>query len=493
MTVEYPHPDRLLGVDPTVRAIARELYGMTARAPIISPHGHLSARMLATNQPFTDPAELFVTPDHYVIRLLHASGVPLDRLGLGEAPAPPREVWRTLCANWLRFAGTPVRSWLEATLASVFGVATALGPATADELYEELSERLAQPQYRPLALLERFGVEVLATTDDPADSLEYHRRLAADPAVSARVIPTLRADAYMSPGTPMWRERLNALGAASGYECETYHGLLAAIRERRRVFADHGATATDCGVADAWATALSDQQAQALHREGLEGTISAAGVQAYRRNMLFQFARMAAEDGLVMQLHPGVIRNHHAPTLARFGPDTGHDIPAVTFFSEPLRDLLNDVGTNPRFQIVLFTVDEATFSREIAPLAGFYPSVYAGAPWWFLDAPAAVGRYRAAVTETAGFYKTSGFIDDTRALCSIPARHDMSRRLDAAYLAGLVADHQLSEGEAHAIAWALVGEIPCTAFRLPRPTDRQSAARALGPTTRAGCRATPRN
>lgn len=466
MTAEHPHPDRLLGVDPTVRGIARELYGASALAPIISPHGHLSAQMLASNQPFSDPAELFVTPDHYVTRLLHASGIPLDRLGLGDTLTPPREVWATLCANWSRFAGTPVRYWLEDTLARVFDITMTLGPATADDSYDAISDRLAQPQYLPLELLKRFGVEVLATTDDPADSLEYHRRLAGDAALSTRVIPTLRADAYMSPGLPIWRERLDALAAVSGQQCETYLGLLTAIRDRRRVFADHGATATDCGVADAWATPLSDQQAQALHREGLEGTITAAGAQAYRRNMVFQFARMAADDGLVMQIHAGVIRNHHAPTFDRFGPDTGHDLPAVTSYSEPLRDLLNDVGTSPRFQIVLFTVDETAFSRDIAPLAGFYPSVYAGAPWWFLDAPAAAGRYRAAVTETAGFYKTSGFIDDTRALCSIPARHDMSRRLDAAYLAGLVVDHQLSEDEAHVIARALVSDIPRAAFRL---------------------------
>jgi glucuronate isomerase len=472
MTAGHPHPDRLLGVDPAAREIARELYGVVAQAPIISPHGHLSAQMLAANQPFSEPAELFVTPDHYVTRLLHASGIPLDQLGLGEAAAAPREVWRTLCANWFRFAGTPVRYWLEDTLARVFALAVELGPATADDVYDELSDRLAQVEYRPLELLTRFGVEVLATTDDPADSLEHHSRLAADPTVSTHVIPTLRADSYMSPDAGVWRERLDALAAASGQDCHTYAGLLAAIRERRQVFADHGATATDCGVADAWATPLSDQQANALHRQGLDGTITAEGARAYRRNMLFQFGRMASEDGLVMQLHAGVIRNHHTPTFDRFGPDTGHDLPAVTAYSEPLRELLNDVGTHPRFRIVLFTVDETAFSRDIAPLAGFYPSVYAGAPWWFLDAPAAVARYRAAVTETAGFYKTSGFIDDTRALCSIPARHDMSRRLDAAYLASLVVNHQLPESEAHTLAHALVSDIPRDTFRLTPPGRR---------------------
>jgi glucuronate isomerase len=273
----------------------------------------------------------------------------------------------------------------------------------------------------------------------------------------------------MTPGAPGWRASLDRLAAVGGQECDTYEGLLAAIRARRQVFIEHGATATDCGVVDAWATRLSDREAEQLHRQGLEGNIPPEGTQAYRRNMLFQFGRMAADDGLVMQLHPGVLRNHHQDTLERFGPDTGHDLPSQTSFSEPLRELLNDVGTSPNFQLVLFTVDETAFSREIAPLAGFYPSVYAGAPWWFLDAPAAASRYRAAVTETAGFYKTSGFIDDTRALCSIPSRHDMSRRLDSTYLAGLVIEHQLSEDEALTIARDLVSQIPRAAFRLPAP------------------------
>jgi glucuronate isomerase len=466
MNTSHPHPDRLLGIDPAVRRLARTLYGETVDAPIISPHGHVSAEMLATDPSFSDPAALFVTPDHYVTRLLHASGIPLEELGLDGSSTAPREVWRTLCSNWFRFAGTPVRYWIDDALARVFGIAVTLRPETADELYDELAERLALPEYRPRALLERFGVAVLATTDDPADSLEHHERLAADPTMSTTVIPTLRADVYMTPDTPCWRPQLKKLAAVSGEDCGTYHGLLDAIRARRRVFAEHGATATDCGVPDVWATALSDQEAEALHREGLAGTITPERARAYRCNMLFQFGRMAAEDGLVMQLHAGVIRNHHARTFKRFGPDSGHDVPAVTEYSEPLRELLNDVGTNPQFQIVLFTVDETAFSRDIAPLAGFYPSVYAGAPWWFLDAPAAIARYRAAVTETAGFYKTSGFIDDTRALCSIPSRHDMSRRLDARYLAELTINHQLSESEALTIARALVSDIPKTAFRL---------------------------
>jgi glucuronate isomerase len=461
----WPHPDRLLGVDPAVRTLARELYARVADAPIISPHGHVSAALLDVDAPFSDPASLFVTPDHYVTRMLHAAGIPLDQLGLGDGAVTPSGVWRTLCANWYRFAGTPVRYWMDDALSRLFGLEPRLDPTNADALYDAIAERLTRPEFRPLALLERCGVDVLATTDDPADSLEHHRRL-HESGIRTRVIPTLRADAYMTPDAPVWRSRLDALTQASGADCGSYAGLLEAIRRRRLDFIAHGATATDCGVADAWAAPLSNTQAEALHRRGLDGSITAAEAAAYRRNMLFQFGLMAAEDGLVMQLHPGVIRNHHAPTFERFGPDTGHDLPATTHFTEPLRELLNHIGTSPNFRIVLFTVDETAFSREIAPLAGFYPSVYAGAPWWFLDAPAAVRRYRGAVTETAGFYNTSGFIDDTRALCSIPSRHDMSRRLDASYLAELVLDGQLQEPEAHAIAGALVDDIPRGVFRL---------------------------
>jgi glucuronate isomerase len=461
-----PHPDRLLGIDASVRALARELYASVADAPIISPHGHVSPALLAANAPFPDPAALFITPDHYVTRLLHSSGIALEDLGVGNPERDAREIWRTLCENWHLFAGTPVRYWFEDSLAGVFDLDLTPSAQTADELFDALSARLDEPQFRPRELLARFGVEVLSTTDDPADSLEHHVALAAAKDFPVRVIPTLRADAYMTPSRDDWRERLEQLANASGVDCGTYHGLLEALRNRREYFKRHGATATDAGVDDAWATPLSDAEAEVIHRRGLAGTVSAEEAVAYRRNMLYQSGLMSAQDGLVMQLHPGVARNHHAESFRRFGPDTGHDIPAPTLFAEPLRELLNAVGTSPGFRIVLFTVDETAFSREIAPLAGFYPSVFIGAPWWFLDAPAAVRRFRAAVTETAGFYKTSGFIDDTRAICSIPSRHDMSRRLDASYLAELVVDHQLAEDEAHVIARALTGEIPRRAFRL---------------------------
>jgi glucuronate isomerase len=338
--------------------------------------------------------------------------------------------------------------------------------ANADDLYDQLAATLATEEFRPRALFDRFRIAVLATTDDPADDLSAHLALRDDPTFGGRVIPTFRADRYMNPQEATWIGKLDALSARADVDARTYGGMLDALRSRRRAFIAAGGTATDTGVIDAGSEPLEPGDAERLHRAGLDGTIDAAGAAAYRRNMLYQLAKMSSEDGLVMQLHPGVIRNHHRPTFDAFGPDTGHDLPAVSLYTEPLTPILRDFGTDPTFRIVLFTVDETAFSREIAPLAGFYPTVYAGAPWWFLDTPAGIARYRAAITDSAGFTKTSGFIDDTRAFCSIPARHDMSRRVDAGFLAGLVATHQLEEEDAVAVARRLVADIPIQTFRL---------------------------
>ncbi|UOE45740.1 glucuronate isomerase [Agromyces larvae] len=468
MTSLHPHPDRLLPADPAVRAVARRLYDEVASAPILSPHGHVDARMLLDDEPFDDAANLLVTPDHYVTRLLHAHGVTLDRLGLRRdgGPADPREVWRTFCAHWDAFLATPVRFWLETQLHDLFEVDVQPSTETADAIFDQLADRLARPAYRPRALFERFGIEVLATTDDPADDLSAHRALAADPSFRGRVVPTFRPDRYLDPAAPGWANGLDRLAASADVDAGTYAGLLDALRARRAAFAAAGGTATDTGVPDAGCEPLDAADAERIHREGLAGTVSAADAVAYRRDLLFRLAEMSADDGLVMQLHAGVIRNHHRPTLASYGPDTGHDLPDVGGYTRPLRPILERFGTSETFRIVLFTTDESLFSREIGPLAGFYPSVFAGAPWWFLDSPAAIARYRAAVTDSAGVGKTSGFIDDTRAFCSIPARHDMSRRADAAWLARLVTTHQLSEDEAAGIARRLVDEIPRSAFRL---------------------------
>ena len=468
-----PHPDRLFPADSGARAVARTVYDAVRDAPIISPHGHVDAALLADDQPFPDPAALLVTPDHYVLRLLHANGVGLEALGREDrsgthAVPPGRAIWRTLAAHWEDFTATPVRHWFETELHDVFGLDQAPSAANADDQYDHIAGLLASPAFRPRALFDAFGIEVLATTDGPADDLAAHAQLAADPGFTGRVLPTFRADAVFDPTRSDWRPVVASIGEAAGIDTGTHAGLLAALRARRHYFIEHGATATDTGVLDAGSAPLPSSERERIHAAALRdaSSVTEAEATAYRHDMLYRWAEMSVEDGLVMQLHPGVIRNHHTPTLERFGPDTGHDLPAVGSFTEPLRPLLESFGTAPGFHLVLFTVDETVFSREIGPLAGFYPAVYAGAPWWFIDTPAAIGRYRSAVTDSASFTKTSGFIDDTRAYCSIPARHDMARRADAAYLASLVVTHQISEEDAVHTARRIVADIPKATFKL---------------------------
>jgi glucuronate isomerase len=458
--------DRLLPSDPATRRIARALYETVKDAPIISPHGHVDPALLLEDGPFTDPADLLIVPDHYVLRLLHAHGVGLEALGRGTRTAPAREVWRRFAELWHVFAGTPVRVWLEDTLHSVFGLTEHPSASNADSQFDAITDWISAPGSRPRALFDRFGIDVLATTDDPVDSLASHRAMADDPTFTGRMLPTFRPDRFLDPSRADWKDALTALHASSGIDTGTSRGLVAALENRRAHFRAHGATATDTGVVSAWAVRLSDAKRERIHRAAMTGSITDEEAAAYRAHMLWELARMSSEDGLVMQLHPGVLRNHHRATLNTFGPDSGHDLPLSTQYTEPLREVLNDFGTNQTFRLVLFTVDETSFARDIAPLAGFYPSVFVGAPWWFLDSPNGIRRFREAVTDSAGFYKTSGFIDDTRAFLSIPARHDVSRRMDAGWLATLVTDGRLDEEEAAKIADDLVDAIPRSVFRV---------------------------
>lgn len=463
------HPDRLLPVDAAVRPIARRLYAAVRDLPIISPHGHVDPRILRDDTPFTDPTALFIQPDHYVTRLLHANGVPLDRLGVGEGPLPEdraREAWRLFCANWAVYRGTPVQYWLASELAGIFGVTHRPDTVDPDELYDHVAAQLADARNRPRALLERFGITFLATTDDPADPLDAHAALAADPAVSTRVAPTFRPDRYLEVAGRGWVDAVKHLGVVADVDTGHYDGYVAALENRRRHFAAHGAVSADHSHADAGAAPLQWADAERVYARALGGAVTAAEATAFRRHMIFEMARMSCEDGLVMTLHPGVYRNHHPATLAGFGPDTGHDIPTTVEFTRALRPLLARFGTHPNLHLVLFTVDPTVYAREVGPLAGFYPSVYAGVPWWFLDNPAAIRHFHESVTEIAGFQRLSGFIDDTRAFCSIPARHDMARRLDAGYLAGLVAAHRLDEDEALDTLTGLVAAQPQKVFKL---------------------------
>jgi glucuronate isomerase len=463
------HPDRLLPADPGVRPIARRLYEAVRDLPVISPHGHVDPRLLLDDTPFADPATLFVTPDHYVTRLLHARGVPLDALGVGQSPLSEdasRRVWRELCEHWDVYRGTPVRFWLEAELAEIFGISERPAAESADRIYDQVAARLVEDAYRPRALYERFRIAVLATTDDPCDDLSPHAALAADPAWSGRVLPTFRPDRYLEPASPGWAEAVARLGEVAGVDTGDYRGYVQALERRRRHFVDNGAVSADHSHVDVRTDRLDGPEAARIYAAALAAKATDEEALAFRRHMLSEMARMSCDDGLVMTLHPGVRRSHHGPTAARFGPDTGHDIPVRVELTDALRPLLERYGTYPGFHLVVYTVDETVWSRELAPLAGFYPSVYVGSPWWFLDAPEAIRRFRAAVMETAGFSRTAGFVDDTRAFCSIPARHDTSRRVDAGVLARLVAEHRLDEDEAAETAVDLVTTLPTHVFKL---------------------------
>ena len=463
------HPDRLLPSEPGLRSTARRLYDSVKGLPIISPHGHVPAQWLADDVPFSDPTSLLITPDHYVNRMLHAHGVELSVLGVGHGPMTEqasREAFRILCSHWSAYRGTPVRLWFDTQLGEIFGVSVRPSAETADEIYDQVASCIASPEFKPRALYERFKIELLATTDDPCDDLAAHQFLRDDETWQGRVIPTFRPDKYLEAASQAWNADVDRLAAVSAVDTGDYAGFVAAMENRRQYFKDNGAVSSDHSHIDARTDALEVSEAERIYASARKGEVTEVEATALRRHLVSEMARMACDDGLVMTIHPGVRRNHHLPTFEEYGTDVGTDIPIQMEFTEALRPMLNRFGTHSNFQLVIFTIDETVFSREIAPLAGFYPSVFAGVPWWFIDAPEAIRRYRGAITESAGFAKTSGFIDDTRAMCSIPARHDMSRRLDAGFVAQLVVEHRLGEDEALEVMHDLVVTNPRRAFKL---------------------------
>ncbi len=463
------HPDRLLPAEANTRAVARRLYQHVKDLPILSPHSHVPPEWIAADIPFRDPASLLITPDHYVNRMMHARGVDLAQLGVGQGDLTPeqsRAAFRLLAEHWGAYAGTPVRYWLENELVDIFGVHTRPTPATADAIYDQIAAWIARPSSRPRALMESFNIEVLATTDDPIDDLRYHAQIAADANFTRRVLPTFRPDRYLEPARADWVELVDRLGEVSGTDVSSFAGYIAALENRRAYFKAHGAVSTDHSHRDLRTDVLEPAEAARIYQGARAGTASDEQCRALQRHMLTEMARMSHEDGLTMTLHPAVARNHHQPTFNRFGADVGADIPLHVEATAALAPLLNAFGTSRNFNLVVFTMDETLYARELAPLAGFYPVMYVGVPWWFLDAPDAIRRFRRATTEAAGFTRTSGFIDDTRAFCSIPARHDMSRRLDAGHLAELVVEHRLAEDEAAEVIHALVAQNPRTVFSL---------------------------
>lgn len=477
MTETNWNADRYFSPDPAQQRLARELYQSVAALPLVCPHGHVDARLFADpDYHFANPAELFIIPDHYVFRLLYSQGVRLEDLGVAplngakdsaplEADPRPRRVWQIFAEHFHLFRGTPTGLWLADELRDVFGVAQKLSGATAAAIYDQVAERLAEPEFTPRQLYARFNLEVLCTTDGPADSLAAHQAIRAS-GWSGQIRPTFRPDAVLDLSAPNWSANVADLGQAAGRAIHDYPAFMAALEDRRAYFKRQGATATDHGVLAPFTTVLASDEAAAIFQRALRGQATPEDAALFMGHMLVEMARMSVDDGLVMQLHSGALRSHSASHLARFGPNTGADIPVTVEFARNLQALLERFGHDPRLTLILFTLDETTYSRELAPLAGFYPALRLGPPWWFFDSWNGMRRYFEQVMETAGLYNTAGFNDDTRAFVSIPARHDLWRRAAADWLAGLLARRMVDEEDARAMMRALAYDLARSAYKL---------------------------
>jgi glucuronate isomerase len=464
------HPDRLFPADERTRSIARALYAPIKDLPIVSPHGHTDPAWFASDAPFANPAELLIVPDHYVFRMLYSQGIALESLGVptidGSATeADPRKIWKIFADHYYLFRGTPSRAWLDWVFAEVFGLDVRLEPATADLYYDTIDAALRTPAFRPRALFERFNIEVIATTESPLDPLDHHKAIRAS-GWKGKVVTAYRPDPVIDPETIGFVENLEKFGEMAGEDVSTWAGYLRAHENRRAFFRAAGATSTDHGHPTAFTADLPTVECAALYAKVRSGEGDATDAELFRGQMLTEMARMSIDDGMVMQLHPGALRSHNPSVLARFGRDKGADIPSPTEYVRNLKPLLDKYGNDPRLTLILFTLDEDTYSRELAPLAGHYPVLRLGPPWWFHDSPEGMRRFREAATETGGFYNTVGFNDDTRAFLSIPARHDVARRMDCAFLARLVAEHRLEEDEAHELARALTYDLVKAAYKL---------------------------
>ena len=462
--------DRLFPADPTTRGIARTLFQSIRHLPLISPHGHTEPRWYAEDEAFPDPAQLLIVPDHYIFRMLVSQGVSMPDLGVPRRDGGPvetdgRTIWRRFAEHYYLFRGTPTRMWLDAQLQDVFGIEEPLTPLTADKIYDAIADCLTRPEFRPRALFKRFNLEVIATTDAATDDLGWHKQIAAS-GWDGRVVPTYRPDSIVDPDKATFHSDLDRLGDITRCDTGTWAGYLDAHWERRAYFKQMGATASDHGHPSAATADLSEAEAAALFDIVRTGKADANARELFRAQMLSEMARMSLEDGLVMQIHPGSRRDHSPSVMAAHGQNMGFDIPGRTDYVAALKPLLDRYGLEKKLSIVLFTLDESSYARELAPLAGVYPALRLGPPWWFFDSPEGMLRFRELATETAGFYNTVGFNDDTRAFPSIPARHDVARRIDCVYLARLVAEHRLREDEAHEVAADLAYKLPKAAYRL---------------------------
>jgi glucuronate isomerase len=463
-------PDLLFPAEPGVRSIARDLYAGVKNLPLISPHGHTEPSWYALNEPFPDPARLLIVPDHYIFRMLFSQGVRLEDLGVPTLDGSPvetdgRAIWRRFAENYNLFRGTPTRIWLNYVLSDLFGITEPLAAKTADAHYDTIAGLLQTDGYRPRALFERFNIEAIATTDGALDDLKWHAMI-RESGWKGRVVTAYRPDSVVDPDFEGFAENLDRLGEMTGCDTGNWRGYLDAHRSRRAFFKTFGATSTDHGHPTAETANLSDAAAEELFNRIRSGSEDERERRLFRAQMLTEMAKMSLDDGLVLQIHPGSWRNHSPSMLQRFGRDKGFDIPTRTDYVTALKPLLDAVGTEPELTVIVFTLDESSYARELAPLAGVYPALRLGPAWWFHDSPEGIRRFREMTTETAGFYNTVGFNDDTRAFPSIPARHDVARRVDCAFLARLVSEHRLREDEAHELAQELAYTLAKKAYRL---------------------------
>ena len=465
-------PDRLFPADAATRSIARSLYEGVAGLPIVSPHGHTDARWFADNETWQDATSLLLAPDHYIYRMLYSQGVDLDALAIprreGVPATDPRAAWRLFAENYYLFRGTPSRLWLDHVFAEVFGIDVALEGATADYYYDAINAALATDAFRPRALFDRFRIDFLATTEGPQDDLEAHHRIRRS-GWNGRVVTTYRPDAVIDVEHEAFKPAMQVFADLTGEDVWSWRGYLAAHRKRRADFRAAGATATDHGHPTALTADLSPAEAERLFGRIVSGDWTTADAELFRAQMLTEMAAMSVEDGMVMQIHPGAYRNHNARLFESHGRDKGADIPSPTGYVEQLKPLLDRFGNVADLTIILFTLDETSYSRELAPLAGHYPCLRLGPPWWFHDSPEGMRRFREMTTETAGFYNTVGFNDDTRAFLSIPARHDVARRADCAFLARLVAEGRMADWEAAELALDLTSRLVRKAYRIDEP------------------------
>lgn len=462
-------PDRLFPANESTHKLARELFAEIERLPIISPHGHTDPRWFAENQPFANPTDLLVTPDHYVLRMLVSQGISFEMLGIapvGETSnSDPRLVWQLFAENYYLFRGTPSRLWLDHTFESLFGLSEPLNAATAEAYYTTINDKLQQAEYLPRALYDRFNIEVIATTESALDDLAWHDQISRSD-WNGKVVTTYRPDSVIDPDFEGFHANLETFGVLTQCDTSNFDGYLDAHRNRRAFFRKHGATASDHGHPTANTASLSPHDAADLYQKIRKNEHTPADAETFRGQMLTEMAKMSVEDGMVMQIHPGSHRNHNQAVFSKFGRDKGFDIPTQTNYVDALKPLLNTVGMEKNLRVILFTLDETVYARELAPLAGAYPSLTLGPAWWFHDSAEGMMRFRQCMTETAGFYNTAGFNDDTRAFCSIPARHDVARRIDCAFLADQVARGILRRDEAHEVAWELSYGLAKKAYRL---------------------------